>query len=60
MDANHTGVCKFESAEGDDYEQVSFNLIRLVKSAVQAAAERAHIASLTVPSSQPLSEATCT
>ncbi|SLM40026.1 WD40/YVTN repeat-like-containing domain, partial [Lasallia pustulata] len=58
MDADHTGVCKFESAEGDDYEQVSFNLVRLVKSAVKAAAERARIASLSVPSSRPLSEAT--
>ncbi|KAA6414807.1 MAG: hypothetical protein FRX48_01557 [Lasallia pustulata] len=57
MDADHTGVCKFESAEGDDYEQVSFNLVRLVKSAVKAAAERARIASLSVPSSRPLSEA---
>ncbi|KAA6415622.1 MAG: hypothetical protein FRX48_00338 [Lasallia pustulata] len=57
MDADHTGVCKFESAEGDDYEQVSFNLVRLVKSAVKTAAERARIASLSVPSSRPLSEA---
>ena len=49
MDADHTQICKFESAEGDDYEQVSFNLRRLVKSAVKAAAERACIASLSVP-----------
>ncbi|KAL9114581.1 MAG: hypothetical protein Q9187_007434, partial [Circinaria calcarea] len=55
LDADHTRVCKFESAEGDDYEQVSFNLGRLVKSAVKAAAERAHIASLSVPPSRPLS-----
>ena len=60
MDADHTRVCKFESAEGDDYEQVSFNLGRLVKSAVKAAAERARIASLSVPSSRPLSGAICT
>ena len=60
MDANHSGVCKFESAEGDDYEQVSFNLVRLVKSAVKDAAERARILLLSVPSLQPLSEATCT
>ncbi|SLM35514.1 WD40/YVTN repeat-like-containing domain [Lasallia pustulata] len=57
MDADHTGVCKFRSADGDDYEQVSFNLVRLVKSAVKATAERARIASLSVPSSRPLSEA---
>ncbi|SLM39418.1 P-loop containing nucleoside triphosphate hydrolase, partial [Lasallia pustulata] len=60
MDADHTGVCKFESAEGDDYEQVSFNLVRLVKSAVKSAAERACIDSLSVPSSRPLSEAALT
>lgn len=60
MDADHTEVCKFESAEGDDYEQVSFNLERLVKSAIKAAVERARIASLSVPSFQPLSGAACT
>lgn len=60
MDANHTEICKFESAEGDDYEQVSFNLGRLVKSAVKAAVDRAHVASLSIPSLQPLSGAACT
>jgi len=60
MDADHTEVCKFASAEEDDYEQVSYNLVRLVKSAVKAAAERACIASLSVPSSRPLYEAACT
>lgn len=57
MDTDHTGVCRFESAEGDDYEQVSSNLVRLVKSAVKAAAERARITLLSVQSSQTLSEA---
>jgi hypothetical protein len=42
MEADHKGVCKFASAEGDDYEQVSFNLVRLVKAAIKAVAERAH------------------
>ena len=60
MDADHTGVCKFESAEGDDYELVSFNLVRLVKSAVKTAAEKARIALLSVPSSHPLSRTACT
>ena len=60
MDADHTGVCKFESAEGDDYEQVSFNLVRLVRSAVKAAAEKARVALLSVPSSHPPSRTTCT
>ena len=60
MDADHTEVCKFKIAEGDDYEQVSFNLSWLVKSAVKAASKRARIASLSVPSSQSLSEAACT
>ncbi|MCJ1270174.1 hypothetical protein MMC22_010070 [Lobaria immixta] len=59
MDADHTEVCKFESAEGDDYEQVSFNLGRLVKSAVKAAVDRARVASLSAPSLQPLSGAAC-
>jgi hypothetical protein len=54
MEANHNGVCKFASADGDDYERVSFNLVRLVKAAIKAAAERERIASLSVPSSNPL------
>ena len=60
MDADHAGVCKYASVDGDDYEQVSFNLVRLVKSAVEAVAKRARTASLSVPSSQPLSEPACT
>jgi hypothetical protein len=59
MEAYHNGVCKCASAEGDDYEQVSFNLVRLVKSAVKPAAERERIASLSVPSSNPLPEPAC-
>jgi hypothetical protein len=59
MEADHNGVCKFASAEGDDYEQVSFNLVKLVKSAIESAAERARIASLSVPSSKPLPAPPC-
>ena len=59
MDANHTGVCKFASAEGDDYEQVSFNILQLVKSAVKVAEEKARVGSPSVPSLQPLSGVTC-
>lgn len=59
MNADHTGVCKFESAEGDDYLQVAFNLKRLVKSAVKATAERARITSLSVLSSRSLPEGAC-
>jgi hypothetical protein len=40
MEADHSGVCKFASAQGDDYEQVSFNIGRLVKSAIRAAEVR--------------------
>lgn len=54
LDADHSGVCKFDSAEGDDYEQVSYNIGWLVKSALKAAAEPARLASLRVPPSQPL------
>ena len=57
MDVDHAGVCEFKIAEGDDDEQVSFNLSWLVESAVKAAAERARIALLSVPSSQSLSGA---
>ena len=60
LNADHTGVCKFESAEGDDYELVSFNLVRLVKSAVKAAAEKARITLLSIPLSHPLSGTACT
>jgi hypothetical protein len=60
MEANHNGVCKFVSAEGDDYEQVSFNLVWLVKSAIKAVAERERIALLGIPSSNPLPELACT
>jgi len=60
MEAHHNGVCKFANAEGDDYEQVSFNLVSLVKSAVKAAAERERIASLVTPSSHPRPEPACT
>ena len=59
MEADHNGVCKFVSAEGDDYEQVSFNLVRLVKDAIKAA-ERERIASLGIPSSNPVPEPACT
>ncbi|KAH6671182.1 hypothetical protein B0J14DRAFT_595495 [Halenospora varia] len=40
LEADHSGVCKFASADGDDYEYVSSNLVRLVESAVESAAER--------------------
>ena len=60
IETNHNGVCKFASAKGDDYEQVSFNIVRLVKSAVKAAAERERIASLGIPSSNLLPEPVCT
>jgi hypothetical protein len=60
MEANHNGVCKFANAEGDDYEQVSFNIVRLVNAAVKAAVERERIASLGIPSSNPFPEPACT
>jgi len=60
MEADHNGICKFASAEGDDYEQVSFNLVRLVNSAIKAAAERERIASLEIQSLNPLPKPTCT
>ncbi|KAH7336682.1 hypothetical protein BKA65DRAFT_38167 [Rhexocercosporidium sp. MPI-PUGE-AT-0058] len=59
MEADHNSVCKFASAEGDAYEQVSFNLVGLVTSAVAAAAERERIASSRAPSSNVLPQAAC-
>jgi hypothetical protein len=59
MDADHTSVCNFASAKGNDYEQVSFNLIRLVKSAIKAAAERERITSLGFLPSNPLPKPAC-
>ncbi|MCJ1383288.1 hypothetical protein MMC17_006401 [Xylographa soralifera] len=56
MEADHADVCKYASADDDNYEQVSFNLVRLVKNAVRNAAERARLAHLNVPSSAPLLE----
>ncbi|KAH7307931.1 hypothetical protein BKA65DRAFT_543760 [Rhexocercosporidium sp. MPI-PUGE-AT-0058] len=40
MDAHHGDVCRFANADRDDYEQVSFNLIKLVKSAIRASEEQ--------------------
>ena len=60
MEADHAGICKYMSADGDDYKQVSFNLVQLVKSAVKAVAERARIAALSAPSSKSLLEPGCT
>ena len=37
MEADHNGICKFTNVEGDDYAQVSFNLVRLIKAAIKAA-----------------------
>ncbi|MCJ1405753.1 Serine active site containing protein 1 [Xylographa trunciseda] len=56
MDADHASVCKYASADDNNYEQVSFNLVRLVKNAVKDAAERARLAHLSVPVSAPLLE----
>jgi hypothetical protein len=64
IEADHNGVCKFASVEGDDYEQVSFNLVRLANSAVKAEAtaiaEMEWIASLEIPSSNPVHKPACT
>ncbi|MCJ1396455.1 hypothetical protein MMC18_009345 [Xylographa bjoerkii] len=41
MHADHAGVCRFDSADDDNYKQVSFHIVQLVKNAAQDAAERA-------------------
>lgn len=49
MAADHVSICKFESEEGDDYEQVIGNLLHLVKGALKAVEERARLMDLSVP-----------
>ena len=36
MDADHEHICKFEKANGDDYDQVIGNLAMLVEQATKA------------------------
>lgn len=40
MAANHGSICKFESAQGDDYEQVVYNIVRLTEQAVKTLTDR--------------------
>ena len=49
LDADHSNVCKFKSAEDDNYEQVSGNLVELVKAAREACRERQRLADLMIP-----------
>jgi hypothetical protein len=51
MDADHARVCKFEKADGDDYEQVIGNIVELVKRA-----ERLRLPALIPQASGPVSE----
>ncbi|KAI9821375.1 MAG: hypothetical protein M1832_003381 [Thelocarpon impressellum] len=39
MDGHHADICKFSSADRDDYEQVAYNLVKLVEKAVSAEEE---------------------
>jgi hypothetical protein len=34
MDADHKGICKFESEDDDDYEQVAGNIMEMAEGAV--------------------------
>jgi hypothetical protein len=56
MNADHTTICKFESADGDDYEQVSGNIVILAESATKAFAERQRLARLAAPGTTPVPE----
>lgn len=49
MAADHISICKFESAEGDDYEQVVGNLQGLIDGAVRAIEERKYKRDLSMP-----------
>jgi hypothetical protein len=55
MEADHTNVCKFESADDDNYEQVAGNIVELVEAATKAYVEKQRMTAL-VPPSQPISE----
>ena len=55
LDANHANICKFSSADDPAYEQVSDNLVRFAKRAIQALADKNGMAFLTVPLTNPLS-----
>jgi hypothetical protein len=60
MDADYNSICKFASAEGDNYTQVSFNLIKLVRSAIMAVVEKERIALLGILLLNPLLVPSCT
>jgi hypothetical protein len=62
MEADHANVCKFASADDDNYEQVAGNIVELVEAATKAYAEKQRMASL-VPPFQPIADvigASCT
>ncbi|MCJ1350988.1 MAG: hypothetical protein MMC33_000970 [Icmadophila ericetorum] len=60
MAADHTSICKFESDQGDDYELVVYNIVKLSEQAVKALAERKRLEILNVPLITPSSESTDT
>ena len=49
VEADHNNICKFASAESENYEQVSLNLVWLVNAAVEAGMERQDTPSSSVP-----------
>ena len=53
LDANHTNICKFSRADDPAYEQVSDNLVKFAKRAVQALADKNRKTSLVVPLTNP-------
>lgn len=53
LDSDHDGICKFSSVTDDMYEQVSGNIVELVKRAIEDAAVRQKITNLTLPATNP-------
>jgi len=49
LDSDHSHICKFDKADGDDYEQVIDNLVDLVESATKAFEERQRLESMATP-----------
>ncbi|KAK7409054.1 hypothetical protein QQX98_008758 [Neonectria punicea] len=54
LDRDHSHICKFESIESDDYEQVIENIEELAKTALQAVEEKARMTALQIPSPEKL------
>ncbi|KAI9696030.1 MAG: hypothetical protein M1836_005861 [Candelina mexicana] len=56
VDADHSSICKFSSADDDVYEQVADNIVHLVELGVKAIREQEQLESLRTPSTLPIQQ----